>query len=742
MRRLVALALVGTLAFTFVGSPASRAATVASSWPVGGAPFGLALDDSTGKVYVADSGSVVSNASNPSETTGRVSVVDPATGSVATLATSQISNFVLTDSPNRRLYSSNYNFSTFQKSVDVFDLDSGARLASVFGVGGLMLALDAPAGRLFVGSNSLAVIDTVTDAVVASLPPSASGGWFGVAVDPARHRLYLSDSDTANPRIVVVDDRDLSPIGQVVLGNTVRYAIAVDQTRNLVYVAGSNPRGAVGAAFYVIDPDSLTVTHSAALDGFPLGIAIAQPRGRIYVSTEAGLYGSPHIYGIDDSTFAIAESMRITQFQPGMPLFHPDGRLYIGNYNDVGNPVLHAAVNSNLLALDLSNHAPIIQTVTLTPSPASTGDTVRVNAGAYDPDFSASIFGDPLTYAYEWSRNGTVITGATQSTLDLSVGGNGDRGDTISVLVTATDPQGASASRAASFTVADAPPVIAAQLNTTSPRTNDVLTVIAQVSDADGDPVTTTYEWLRNGTVVSGATSASFDLAALGDRGDTITARVTASDDHGASTLVSLDALVVDTAPTVGLALSNQSPRTNDVLVATASGFDPDADTLRYEFELWLNGNYVSSGLSGSNASSWNLANPPFGNRGDTVTIFVTAWDGTLWSQRVSAAAVIVNSPPEVTVSLSDRTPGAKTVLVATADGSDADGDPLTFTYTWQVGKKVRQTTTTTATTSAFDLTGQVSNGDVVTVTVTASDGYAGSTGATDSATVTNNPKH
>ena len=56
MRRLTGLVLVGVLAFTFVGSPASRAATVASTWPVGPQPFGLAVDEQTGKVYVANSG--------------------------------------------------------------------------------------------------------------------------------------------------------------------------------------------------------------------------------------------------------------------------------------------------------------------------------------------------------------------------------------------------------------------------------------------------------------------------------------------------------------------------------------------------------------------------------------------------------------------------------------------------------------------------------------------------------------
>ena len=63
---------------------------------------------------------------------------------------------------------------------------------------------------------------------------------------------------------------------------------------------------------------------------------------------------------------------------------------------------------------------------------------------------------------------------------------------------------------------------------------------------------------------------------------------------------------------------------------------------------------------------------------------------------------------------------------------------PVTFTYAWQINKKVKETTTTTATTSVFDLAGRVNNGDLVTVTVTATDSTLSSPSATMSATVRN----
>jgi len=43
----------------------------------------------------------------------------------------------------------------------------------------------------------------------------------------------------------------------------------------------------------------------------------------------------------------------------------------------------------------------------------------------------ADADGDALTYAYQWTKDGADIPGATSATLDLSVAGNGDRADAI-----------------------------------------------------------------------------------------------------------------------------------------------------------------------------------------------------------------------------------------------------------------------------------------------------------------------
>src|SRR2546423_8598849 len=241
MRRLVVLGLVGALAFTFVGSPASRAATVSSTWTVGQPPFGLAVDGSTGKVYVANSGSAIYDINNPSAgPRGLVSVVDPATGSVSRILTSQNSNFVVLDSAQRRLYSSNATTSGSSRSVDAIDIDSGAILASV-AVGGLGMALDPAGGRLYVADvRSLKVIHPATFAVVATVDAPATASWFGVAVDPDRHQLYVTNITETSPTFFVLDDHDLMTLAEIPLATSTRFAVAVDPASHLVFVAGGS----------------------------------------------------------------------------------------------------------------------------------------------------------------------------------------------------------------------------------------------------------------------------------------------------------------------------------------------------------------------------------------------------------------------------------------------------------------------------------------------------------------------
>src|SRR3989442_15566016 len=77
-------------------------------------------------------------------------------------------------------------------------------------------------------------------------------------------------------------------------------------------------------------------------------------------------------------------------------------------------------------------------TVSLNTSTPKTNDTLTATATKADAD------GDPVTLTYVWKVNGitkqtTAGSGSLTDTFDLSVAGNGDKGNTITVEVTPND---------------------------------------------------------------------------------------------------------------------------------------------------------------------------------------------------------------------------------------------------------------------------------------------------------------
>ncbi|HZT91881.1 MAG TPA: hypothetical protein VFA05_07575 [Gaiellaceae bacterium] len=177
------------------------------------------------------------------------------------------------------------------------------------------------------------------------------------------------------------------------------------------------------------------------------------------------------------------------------------------------------------------NQPPVVDSVSVSPASPLTNDVLRAVVAAHDPD------GDPLTFSYQWILNGVDLPGATGATLDLSQPGNGDRGDTLAVRVTANDGQASTSPLTSSaVTVGNSPPTASVGLSPTSPTPTSTLTATVQAADADGDPVTLTYVWTVNGTTVrttvTSQTSDSLDLSSACScaNGDQVAVTVTPND--------------------------------------------------------------------------------------------------------------------------------------------------------------------------------------------------------------------
>jgi hypothetical protein len=174
---------------------------------------------------------------------------------------------------------------------------------------------------------------------------------------------------------------------------------------------------------------------------------------------------------------------------------------------------------------------PVISSVSVTPASAGTSAVLSAVVVASDPD------GGPITIAYQWSRNGTDITGATAATLSLAVAGNGNRGDAIRVRATASDDALASLPATSSAViVVDTAPTATVALTPTNPTTNTVLKATATSTDIDVDPITLTYRWRVDGILrrtratTLGTDTFNLGLPGNGDSGQTVSVTVTPDD--------------------------------------------------------------------------------------------------------------------------------------------------------------------------------------------------------------------
>jgi hypothetical protein len=365
-----------------------------------------------------------------------------------------------------------------------------------------------------------------------------------------------------------------------------------------------------------------------------------------------------------------------------------------------------ASVSSGTVTI--ANTAPVMASVSVSPSTGRVGDTLTCSAGATDADGA-------VTYSYAWSN------GAVGASLTLTASDN--PGDVRTCTATATDSAGATATGTASATVSNTNPVLASvAVSPSTGRVGDVLTCSGSATDADGGTPSLSYAWS------TGATTAAITLTAANDPGDVLTCTVSATDADGGTASGSASGSVSNTAPVLGTVSISPGTAYNDDLL-TCSGSATDADggtpTLSYAWTDTTRGTSVGSG------ATLSLTSALAGSR-DTIACAVTATDTSGGSASGSASITLGNRAPVVTASLTPSSPTRASTLTCSGSATDADADSTTLSFTWTVdGASV---TASSSSPTLSTLAGVFAAGQLVACTVSATDGKTGTD--SDSASV------
>ena len=132
---------------------------------------------------------------------------------------------------------------------------------------------------------------------------------------------------------------------------------------------------------------------------------------------------------------------------------------------------------------------------------------ITVNEGT-NAVFTAAIAenGRPKEYTYQWYVNGEAVPGAVNQTYTRD--SSGDKG-VYSVYCTVSNKAGTITSRVATMVVNKKPVLNASYPENTTVTVGNSVTAKVSISE-DGYPTNYSYQWYKNGSAVSGATSSSY----------------------------------------------------------------------------------------------------------------------------------------------------------------------------------------------------------------------------------------
>lgn len=274
------------------------------------------------------------------------------------------------------------------------------------------------------------------------------------------------------------------------------------------------------------------------------------------------------------------------------------------------------------------NTPPVIEGLSITPTSPRTNDDLTVNVIASDKDNS------DFTTSYEWKVNNVTIQDETSSNLPSS---KFFKDDIIEAHVTVNDGTD-SVTQNTSTTILDTLPSLSFTTSPETVYTNTDLIAQPVYADIDNDPLTISFEWSINGSLLSSeidSTLASSNFS----KGDTVSLSVSITD---GSNIISNNTSVTisDSSPVFDKTITTPSTATYGSNVSfQVSVSDIDGDTPTYIIHHGPNGMVVNQ----DGTVTWTPSGPLF----DTDTQFnwgITASSGPDASNTIKGSINVIDN--------------------------------------------------------------------------------------------------
>lgn len=360
---------------------------------------------------------------------------------------------------------------------------------------------------------------------------------------------------------------------------------------------GARIAGASAADYTVTAADvgkAIRVVYTGRKFGWTAGTAVSAPVTGIAGDAPTGTAGAPTGTPKVGSTLAAATptwnqtGVTTTRqwLRAGLPITNATGATYVVTTDDVGKAISVRYTGTK------AGHAD--GTIT---SPAVTGLIGDAPTGTAAAPIGSGKVGTVLTLAapawnqtgvtttVQWLRAGQPIAGATGATYVVTVD---DVGKAIAVRYTGTKTGAATGTiTSASVTglLGDAP-VGAAGAPTGSAQVGTTLTAATPVWSVTG--VVSTYQWLRAGQPIAGATAVTYVLTA-DDLGKEVSVRYTgtkAGYANGTTTSPPRTVLLGEEPTNSSLPTISGTPKAGATLTASPGTWSPTGLTFTYQWEV------------------------------------------------------------------------------------------------------------------------------------------------------------
>jgi large repetitive protein len=469
-----------------------------------------------------------------------------------------------------------------------------------------------------------------------------------------------------------------------------------------------------------IDGDPLTVTSATA----PNGTVVINADGTITYSPNANFNGTDTVtYTISDGNggtstatvtvivaprndppVAVNDSAATAEDTPvniapfandsdvdGDPLTitsasSPDGQVTInadGTIRFVPNPNFNGMTTVTYTISD-GNGGTSTATVSLTVTPVNDVPVAQPDSATTPEDTpvivavlpnDSDVDGNPLTVVSAIAPNGTVVINR-DGTITYTPNANFNGSDTITYTISDAAGGFATTTVAVIVTPVNDVPVAGNDSATTTEDAPVTIPVLANDSDADGNPLTITSALSPNGTlVINPDGTISFTPAANFTGPATITYTVSDGNGGTATATVTVNVTPVNDAP---VAVNDSAVTSEDMqLTISVLGNDSDVDGDMLSVVNAVAGN--GSVVINPDGTITYTPNANF-NGTDTVTYTISDGNGGFSTATVTVTVAPVNDPPVANpdqVTTDEESPVTIPVL---ANDRDADGDPLTVT--------------------------------------------------------------